>query len=99
MHLQVLLPPSIGNELLRQDSPKNGSMFFELSSDQGNSTHAGVLDFTAPEGHIMVPPQVAASLWPEGAIPSGATLTATYKRLEKGRSLLIPCFGMWLWPV
>ena len=37
-----------------QDAPKNGAMFFELSS-LGGRTHAGVLDFTAPAGTVVLP--------------------------------------------
>ena len=69
---------------MAQDAPKNGAMFFELRSGSGAATHAGLLDFTAGEGTVGVPPQVAASLWPSGTVPLGEQVTVTYRRLEKG---------------
>ena len=38
---QVLLPPSVGAELMRQDAPKNGAQLFEIASSSGQ-THAGL---------------------------------------------------------
>ena len=40
-HPQVLLPPSAGAELMRQDAPKNGAQLFELASASGRTMHAG----------------------------------------------------------
>ena len=51
---QILLPPLAGRSLMDQDAPKNGAMFFELSS-LGGRTHAGVLEFTAPAGTVIIP--------------------------------------------
>jgi hypothetical protein len=51
---QIQLPPAVGGLLMDQDAPKNGAMFFELSS-LGGRTHAGVLDFTAPAGTVVIP--------------------------------------------
>jgi len=59
---QVLLPSSVGAELMRQDAPKNGAQLFELRSAAGAVTHAGVLDFTAAEGSIAVPAHVLRNL-------------------------------------
>ena len=91
--LQILLPPSASPELMAQDAPKNGAMFFELRAGSGATTHAGLLDFTAGEGTVGVPPQVAASLWPSGSVPVGEQVTITYRRLEKGAafSTALPC--------
>ena len=52
--MQILLPPAAGRLLMDQDAPKNGAMFFELGS-LGGQTHAGVLDFTAPAGTVVLP--------------------------------------------
>ena len=41
LRLQVLLPPSAGAELMRQDAPKNGAQLFELASASGRTMHAG----------------------------------------------------------
>lgn len=49
--LQVVLPASVGAQLTAQDAAKNGAMLFELrSAVTGATTHAGVLEFNAPEG-------------------------------------------------
>ena len=77
------LPPSAEHELTRQEASKNGAMLFELVSG-GNCTHAGVLDFTAVEGTVGVPPAVAHNLWGPGAIASGQDVAITYKKLQRG---------------
>jgi ubiquitin fusion degradation protein 1 len=38
-------------------------MLFEVATPQGASTHAGVLEFTAPEGVVLLPEKVANCLW------------------------------------
>ena len=73
---------------MRQDAPKNGALFFELRTAEGNSTHAGSLDFSAPEGTVFLPHQVVANLWADGVIPENVQLNVRYKRLEKGKALL-----------
>ena len=40
--MQVLLPASVGEELMRQDAPKNGAQLFEIASSSGATTHAGM---------------------------------------------------------
>lgn len=84
MYLQVSLPAGASAELMSQDAPKNGTMFFEIRTAQGRSTHVSVLEFTAGAGTVGLPSQVVASLWPSGVIPSGEHVTVTYRRLEKG---------------
>mmetsp|Transcript_21706 Transcript_21706/g.50363 ORF Transcript_21706/g.50363 Transcript_21706/m.50363 type:complete len:418 (+) Transcript_21706:224-1477(+) len=67
-----------------------GPMHFELTTEHGGKTHAGVLEFTAEDGTVGLPPKVAACLaavtgndeTPEGGYNS--RVTATYVRLEKG---------------
>lgn len=81
---KISLPASASRDLMAQDAPKNGTMFFEVSTPGGDRTHTGVLSFTAPEGGVGLPRQVVASLWPKGEIPSGERVTVTYRRLEKG---------------
>lgn len=78
----MLLPPSAGAELMRQDAPKNGAQLFELRTASGHATHAGVLDFTAAEGSIAVPPHVLRNLAQgvnpaEGFFSPGALPTPT----------------------
>ena len=83
---QVSLPPSAELELTRQDASKNGAMLFELSS-AGRHTHAGVLDFTAPEGTLRIPPAVAHNLWGPRTLAAGQDVSVTYKRLQRGEFL------------
>ena len=42
---------------MQQNAPKNGAMFFEVTS-LGFRTHAGVLDFNAPPGTVVLPRKV-----------------------------------------
>lgn len=53
-----MLPASMGNDLTNQGASRNGAMMFELRSQDGRITHAGVLDFTAPEGTVQIPAKV-----------------------------------------
>ena len=47
--------------------------------------HAGVLEFTAVEGTIAVPPLVARNLFgAEAGVPQGHSVTVTYRKLQKG---------------
>ena len=39
---QVLLPASVGAELMRQEASRNGAQLFELASTSGRSMHAGL---------------------------------------------------------
>ena len=41
--MQVLLPASVGEEMMRQDAPKNVAQLFEIASSSGATTHAGTL--------------------------------------------------------
>lgn len=82
--MQIQLPASVSGELMGQDAPKNGTMFFQIQTLGGRSTHAGVLDFSAGAGIVGLPRLVVASLWPSGDIPPEAIVTVTYRRLEKG---------------
>mmetsp|Transcript_1809 Transcript_1809/g.4608 ORF Transcript_1809/g.4608 Transcript_1809/m.4608 type:complete len:473 (+) Transcript_1809:105-1523(+) len=54
------------------------------SSGSGmRTTHAGVLEFSAPEGVIALPSKVRECLWGPGQSAAG-TVEVRYKRLEKG---------------
>ncbi|MEW5303462.1 MAG: hypothetical protein WDW36_006150 [Sanguina aurantia] len=79
---KVFLPPSVGSHLMGQDAQKNGAPLFQLSTPHGSVTHAGVLEFTAPEGVVLLPVKVARCLFPGGA-PTGSVVVK-YVRLEKG---------------
>ena len=46
---------------MQQNAPKNGAMFFELTS-LGFRTHVGVLDFSAPAGTVVLPRKVPIAI-------------------------------------
>eukprot|EP01024_Parvocaulis_polyphysoides_P006464 TRINITY_DN11739_c0_g1_i1.p1 TRINITY_DN11739_c0_g1~~TRINITY_DN11739_c0_g1_i1.p1 ORF type:complete len:210 (+),score=21.78 TRINITY_DN11739_c0_g1_i1:81-710(+) len=81
---KLVLPASMEMELMRQNAPKNGTMLFEVWSEGGNSTHAGVLEFKAPEGVVLLPKKVANSLWGKQGEAFGQTVRISYKYLPKG---------------
>ena len=60
---KVNLPASLSTELMKQRAFEHGQLFWRISARDGRSTVASVLEFTAPEGVIMLPPKVANSLW------------------------------------
>ena len=60
---QVVLPASMSQELMRQEAYRNGALLFELTTENGNRTHVGVLHFSAAEGTILLPPHVRRCLW------------------------------------
>eukprot|EP01024_Parvocaulis_polyphysoides_P027087 TRINITY_DN24622_c0_g1_i3.p1 TRINITY_DN24622_c0_g1~~TRINITY_DN24622_c0_g1_i3.p1 ORF type:complete len:407 (+),score=68.53 TRINITY_DN24622_c0_g1_i3:133-1353(+) len=80
---KLVLPASMSVELMRQNAPKNGTMLFEIQSGE-SVTHAGVLEFSAPEGVVMLPKKVVNCLWgPEGEAV-GQQIQVNYKYLPKG---------------
>lgn len=80
---KVQLPASVSADLMQQRASKNGALLFELTAENGHQTHAGVLDFSAPEGTIAIPPHVANCLWESGTC-EGKVLVR-YKRLLDGK--------------
>ncbi|KAF5179094.1 Ubiquitin fusion degradation protein 1-like protein [Thalictrum thalictroides] len=90
---KIKLPSSCFTELSDQGALDKGPMYFRLSKcplhmeasglENGGVTHSGVLEFTAPEGFVEVPPHVWSNLFP--ATPSSAPLIEVrYVRLPKG---------------
>lgn len=80
---KVLLPASVGAELMNQEASRNGGLMFQIKTPSGARTHAGVLEFTAPEGTICLPKKVVRSLWgPEGECTG--PVSVSYSRLEPG---------------
>ncbi|KAJ0399229.1 hypothetical protein ATCC90586_007596 [Pythium insidiosum] len=79
---KITLPVSALEELNPQNAFDLGVFTFELSA-AGSRTHAGVLEFVAEEGTVGLPPKVAASLFPRGAVPE--TVQVRFVRLEKGK--------------
>ncbi|XP_031491052.1 uncharacterized protein LOC116258088 [Nymphaea colorata] len=96
---KIKLPPSCFSELSDQGALDKGPMFFQLLKIyQGNSealssadtkhednrtTHCGVLEFTAAEGSVELPPHIWTNLFP---IPVDNTplIEVRYVRLPKG---------------
>jgi len=83
---KLLLPPSAGNSLLRQEASKNGAFFFELTNGTGRRTHAGLLEFTGAEGFVGLPRKVVRCLWGPDAVESDCEgpVSIAYHRLPKG---------------
>lgn len=84
---KVLLPRSVGDNLLQQDAMKNGPYFFELKSIKtGRKTHAALLEFSAAEGFIGLPEKVVRCLFGVDASPDACDgqLDVAYCTLPKG---------------
>eukprot|EP01025_Chloroclados_australasicus_P027761 TRINITY_DN27479_c0_g1_i1.p1 TRINITY_DN27479_c0_g1~~TRINITY_DN27479_c0_g1_i1.p1 ORF type:complete len:413 (-),score=61.58 TRINITY_DN27479_c0_g1_i1:245-1483(-) len=81
---KLVLPPTMEAQLLQQNAPKNGTLLFEVRAENGRYTHAGVLDFTAPEGTVLIPKKVVNCLWGNEAEAQGQIVHVSYKFLRKG---------------
>lgn len=80
---KAFLPRSAHNALMQQDAPKNGPMLFEaVSRVTGKRAHIGVLEFTAPEGAVQLPPHTLANLGGDAAL--GGAVDVRYAKLPKG---------------
>ena len=94
---RVLLPISALKKLEGERALGSGAggipMAFELSTREGGKTHAGVLEFSAPEGTICLPRKVADCL---GAVIDGDSddgfvqrVVVKYVALPKGTSVTL----------
>lgn len=90
---QITLPVSALEQLNPQNALDLGVLTFELSlhdssreetSGRERQTHAGVLEFTAEEGTVGLPPKVAASLF-QSTPHVPRTIQVRFVRLEKGK--------------
>jgi ubiquitin fusion degradation protein 1 len=75
---KVTLPPSAAAALA--DASHNGVAAFEITTPSGTSTHATLLDFTAPEGAIGMPETLLCSLGllpPPPAALAGSSASAS----------------------
>ncbi|KAL8209086.1 hypothetical protein R6Q57_008498 [Mikania cordata] len=82
---KIKLPPSCFNELSEQGAFDKGPLHFQLSAthqDHG-STHAGVLEFTADEGSVGIPPHIWNNLYSKQD-PSTPLVDIKYVWLPKG---------------
>jgi ubiquitin fusion degradation protein 1 len=89
---KLLLPPSVGASLMSQDAPKNGAMLFEVAASNGGRTHAGVLEFTAPEGVVLLPDKVANCLWglPSNSSDGGSSSSSQSRAVQQPRAAAGP---------
>lgn len=93
---KIKLPSSCFTELSDQGVLDKGPMYFRLSKlyqegalvseptgQENRETHCGVLEFTAPEGSVQLPPHVWSNLFPVSA-PTNPLIEVQYVRLPKG---------------
>ncbi|KAG8640586.1 uncharacterized protein LOC110630064 [Manihot esculenta] len=88
---KIKLPPSCFTDLSDQGAFDKGPIHLQLSviHQDGPSetkqqiTHSGVLEFTADEGHVGLPPHVWNNLFPVGA-PNAPLVELRYVWLPKG---------------
>ncbi|KAF7831581.1 Ubiquitin recognition factor in ER-associated degradation protein 1 [Senna tora] len=94
---KIKLPPSCFTELSDQGALDKGPMYFQLSKvlEEGSSgmkvtdeekkgtTHSGVLEFTANEGSVGLPPHVWNNLFSE-VTPKSSLVEVRYFWLPKG---------------
>lgn len=94
---KIKLPPSCFTELSDQGALDKGPMYFQLSVvhqegssdmasmdvDNRRTTHSGVLEFTADEGSVALPPHVWHNLFPGGTIKT-LLIEVRYVWLPKG---------------
>ncbi|CAN6445693.1 unnamed protein product [Victoria cruziana] len=95
---RIKLPSSCFSELSDQGALDKGPMFFQLSKiyqgsseassagtmhEENRTTHSGVLEFTAAEGSVELPPHIWTNLFP---VPVEITplVEVRYVRLPKG---------------
>eukprot|EP00892_Ulva_mutabilis_P004935 jgi/Ulvmu1/2813/UM142_0011.1 len=81
---KIILPARLSNEFMKQNAHELGVSFWRLSARDGRSTAASVLEFSAPDGVVMLPPKVVHSLWGLDAQAHGDILVE-FRRLEPGK--------------
>lgn len=85
---KIKLPPSCFNELSEQGAFDKGPLHFQLSvvhedKSTHGSTHAGVLEFTAEEGSVGLPPHIWNNLYSKQD-PMTPLIEVKYVWLAKG---------------
>uniref|UniRef100_A0A1D1ZJX7 Ubiquitin fusion degradation protein 1 n=1 Tax=Anthurium amnicola TaxID=1678845 RepID=A0A1D1ZJX7_9ARAE len=85
---KIKLPPSCFTELSDQGALDKGPMYFRLSKVDGSTspertTHSGVLEFTANEGSVELPPHVWSNLFCDGEVDA-PLVEVHYVSLPKG---------------
>lgn len=60
---KIILPASLSHELMKQSAHEQGTPFWEVSARDGRATCTTALEYTAPDGVVMLPEKVVHSLW------------------------------------
>ncbi|XP_010434987.1 PREDICTED: uncharacterized protein LOC104718866 [Camelina sativa] len=85
---KIKLPPSCFTELSDQGAFDKGPLYFELSvadhSDNKKTTHSGVLEFTAEDGTVGLPPHLWSNLFSSHDSVDVPLVDIRYIRLPKG---------------
>ena len=85
---KIVLPAHLGAELMKQSAHEaNGTAFWEVSAADGRSTCCSALDFSGPDGVVMLPPKVVHSLWGYNVRPH-----LQYLHLKSEQSIVL---GTW----
>lgn len=83
---KIKLPPSCFTELSEQGAFDKGPLHFQLSlmhQEDNKTTHAGVMEFTAEEGFVGLPPHIWSNLFPTNP-PNTSMIEVRYVWLPKG---------------
>jgi hypothetical protein len=95
---KIKLPPSCFTDLSDHGALDKGPMYFQLSlirkngssniqgtdGEKTGTTHSGVLEFTADEGSVGLPPHVWNNLFSEASIMESSMVEVRYVWLPKG---------------
>ena len=60
---KIVLPGSLSSELMKQGAHEQGLSFWRVAARDGRATVASALEFSAPEGVVLLPRKVCQSLW------------------------------------
>lgn len=96
---KIKLPPSCFTELSDQGAFDKGPMYFQLSvvhqegPEARRTTHSGVMEFTADEGLVALPPHVWSNLFPTNSLKA-SLVEVCYVRLPKGTYAKLQPDGM-----
>ena len=85
---RITLPVSALEQLNPQGALDLGALTFQVSTATA-VTHCGVLEFTADEGKVGLPPNTARSL----GLVEASPVTVKYVRLERGQHVSLQPLG------
>jgi ubiquitin fusion degradation protein 1 len=84
---KIVLPAHLSDELMKQEAHAQGLSFWRISARDGRSTAASALEFSAPEGMVLLPRKVAQSLWGVDVRTHAAAVVSVFQ-LTSTRMLL-----------